>query len=92
MKKEEESRPLTDEELIADRKLREKIRSLNFDGVDEIEVKCILRSKNGGKTWILYKQLSDIVIYPDDRLASLEIEGIELWDIGSELEKVLKRE
>ena len=88
--KEEERRPMTDEENIAHDRLRQKIGSLDFDGVDAIKVKCILCSKNGGKTWTLYKQLSDIVVYPGEKLASLEIEGIELWDINSDLEKVLK--
>ena len=88
--KEEERRPMTEEENIAHDRLRQKIGSLNFDGVNEIEVKCLLSSKNGGKTWILAKQLSDIVIYPGDKLASLEIEGIELWDINSDLKKVLR--
>lgn len=88
--KEEKRRPMTDEEKIAHDRLRQKIGSLNFDGVDEIDVECILMSKNGGKTWTLYKQTSDIIVYPGEKLASLEIEGIELWDINSDLEKVLR--
>lgn len=88
--KEEKRRPMTDEENIAHDRLRQKIGSLNFDGVDAINVKCILRSLNGGKTWFLYKQLSDIIVFPGEKLASLEIEGIELWDINSDLKKVLR--
>ena len=87
--KEEERRPMTDEESIAHDRLNEKIGNLNFDGVDAISVKCILRSNNGGKTWTLFKQQSDILVSPGEKLASLEIEGIELWDINSDLEKVL---
>lgn len=90
MKEKEESRPATDEEIIAHDRLTEKIRSLNFDGVDSIEVSCILSSKNGGKPWSLIKQLSDIIVFPGGGLASLDIERIELWDINSDLEKVLK--
>lgn len=89
-KEEEERKPFTDEENIAYKRLRQKIGSLDFDGVDRIEVKCILKSNNGGKTWILYKQLSDIIVDPGNMLASLDVEGIELWDIGSELEKKLR--
>lgn len=54
------------------------IQSLNFDGINELEVKCILTSYTGGETWTIMKQLGDIEAQPSDKFLGVDLAGLEL--------------
>lgn len=54
------------------------IQSLNFGGITELKVKCILTSFTGGETWTISEQFGDIGAQPGDKFLGVDLKGLKL--------------